>query len=697
MKTVTIFIFLVFLIILLIFITLKKSNIFKYKEKFVVRKMEKAKDRCIRSALDENRMTRKMANTPACFFYDIDNENENILSISGEVRNRTDDIIRKSVVMTDTLDRQAKEGIKNIEIMLRSDELSNFNKNILETNKQLTDDKKKTTVILNRLNTKSIYLDESSTLNRVQLAIAKKISESIDRVVKNTTGNIGTALQNMFTSNHKETIMEKISALIYDKINDNLSGDINNMINNLVEKNNLDKVVTMQIQNTMLEDKAFSSYMKSGNTSIKIGDFVYFKHKLSQNNAELYADNETQREIIVGGKVCSIDPVSNMVKLNYLFTTNPNFNSRATQYKYDTGVNGLPKWYINTDTDLTDKCGAGPFKNAACNPNQWSSDRDDWVRQFVGGFDRSKNEMACGVGPRNTNDYPSTVNIAILSKDLQKLIDSCQTDKLQIKPNVGSLPKPKYSPFENIRLPTPNYQDLPPPNQVSKEQLDREKLIMEAEKKLAAEQEKKQKALLARLESRKVKGIQRKKKVVDDDDDDEPQKVPGMAVQPKKKPVQQIKPQLISGKLSGEKAKPVAKPLRNEEDLVNRCLNANKDDAGRNAQNNARYITNSSGSRFRIVNGNIMMGPKNAKTFDEKTDMKLDLPKGIKAQYLFRKQNVKDKILAYGQDNKWYLYMRNPESGKSEFVYYTKTEIDDDKDLLGEIDPNQNCVKGNNI
>ena len=128
MKTVNIFLFLVLTIISAIFVGLTLSNKFNNREEFVTKVLPASSNkRCIRNNADEDNMNRKTSR-PACFFNDIDTENKQLIGLTAKVRDRTDDIIRKSTMIDDNLHTRATEGSKKIDLILRSDDLNNFNK-----------------------------------------------------------------------------------------------------------------------------------------------------------------------------------------------------------------------------------------------------------------------------------------------------------------------------------------------------------------------------------------------------------------------------------------------------------------------------------------------------------------------------------------------------------------------------------------
>jgi hypothetical protein len=675
------------------------SNKFKNTEEFVTKILPPTSEpRCIRSNLDEDRMTRK-TKRPPCFFNDLDDTNKNLISVNAKIRDRTDDIIRKSTMIDDNLYNRATEGSKRIDLILRSDDLSNFNKHMMNTNTKMVDNKNKTADVLKQLNTNNVSINESSTLNRIQLAISKKVSEGIDRIISSTSGNMSELLRRKFKPEHADQIIDKLTLLIYDKISANIFGDTNDMVNNLIENNKLDKVIAMTIENAMREDKTFAPYMAGGNNDIKIGDFVYFKHRTNNNIADLCIDDPSQRELIIGGKVCNIDPLTNKVKINYLFTTNPNYNKRCSaNYSYDKGISGLPKWYVDTGIDQSKKCGPGPFNNAGCMPNQWSSDKDIWVRQYVGDFNRDKNEMSCGVGPTITNDYPTEVNIANLSKSLEDLVNSCQKSKLSYNEPKGiPLPRPKYNPSQKFTLPMPKYDELPPPPppQKTPEQIRREQMQKEAEAKIAQEEEAERKALADLQNQSRASGApldltKRQASRIEMESGEQgtsTQKTRGSEDQ--KEPPKSFK---INPNIFDKQVK------RDELSLENRCIDSKKDDSKEN-----RYLIDANNNRYRIIDGKVMQGPKNSNL--KEADKMLPLPNpNINVLYLFRKEGEggKGKVLAYGQDKKWYHFINVEKSMpgqestfESKFVEIGQTELTEMYD--GEIDPNGKCIVGNKI
>lgn len=687
MKTVNIFLFLILTILVSIVVGLKLSNKFMNREEFVVRvSPATSKERCIRSNLEEERMTRKKGRPP-CFFNDLDDTNKDLMGLNAQIRDRTDDIIRKSTMIDDNLDNRATEGSKRVDILLRSDDLANFNKNILETSQTLGKNKNKVMRITSKLNTENVSIDQDRTLTEIQLRVSKLVTDAIDRIISSSSENLSSKMDSKFNETHAKKIIDKLTILIYDKINNNIVGEISDMVNNLVETEKLDKLITDVIENHIREDKEFKQYMPGGKSNIQHGDFVYFKHRVEQNIPGLCIDDDSQKEIILGGKVCAINPITNKVKINYLFTSNPNYNKRcAKQYSYDKGVSGLPKWYADTDKNLTKVCGPGPFKNAACKPEQWSSDRDNYIKQYVGGFDRNKNQMSCGVGPGIGNDFPTEINIANLSKSLEDVVKSCKNTKLLYnEPKAKPLPKPLYNPSVKYALPIPNFEDIPAPPKKTEQQLQRERLQREAELKMAQDKERDSRLMDNLKQSdTSVTGLAtnvQRRKAEQIAMDESPVTRPAN--------VRQDRPTRTATSTQPTEFKrdilPTAAPKRNELELVNRCIDANKDNNNAN-----RYIVDSSKNRYMIKDGKIM-----------KDDLELKLPGNVAASYLYRKagQGNMGTIFAYGKDKQWYHYVKDEQTSDETVTRFKfKRVLANDLELYdGIIDPKGTCIVGNTI
>jgi hypothetical protein len=452
------------------------------------------------------------------------------------------------------------------------------------------------------------------------------------------------------------------------------NADINNAINQYIESKQLDKIISQSIQNIMLDDPTFSEYMRNnGKKNVKIGDFVYFKHKIDTDAPDICADNESQREIIVGGKVCGINPINNSVKVSYSYVMNPNYNKRCASIgaaNYDRGVAGLPKWYAGAGSDVSKVCGPGPEKNMACKPSQWSRDgnTDNWVRKYIGGFDISKDEMSCGIGPSYYN-LPQTVPIMALSKSLDDVVSSCAANLTADKPELEPLPRPKYNPQASQFLPVPKRVPTPPKPKKefkvggqswtsdvdgvgfqSRGDVDLSKLSELGKK--TAEQLAKDQSQIGRTG---------------------PTEGPDVIKQ--RGPRQEIQ------RVQIERPVQQKEKVRNDTLLENRCVNAEKDNNNPN-----RYIQNKTGKKFFIKNGMV---------FQE--DKQLKLPNNVPVKYIYKKQS-KDTILAYGSDNNWYQFklFENPDgSTKQEFRKVDQTSLTEDYD--GEIDPSGQCIPGNKV
>ena len=691
MKTVNIFLFLILTILVSFIVGLKLSNKFMNREEWVnYVSPATSKERCIKSDEEEGRMTRKKSRPP-CFFNDIDDTNKGLMGLNAQIRDRTDDIIRKSTMIDDNLHTRATEGSKRIDIILRSDDLANFNKNILETTQTLNKNRNTVTQIASKLNNKNVFIDQDRTLTEIQVKVSKLVTEAIDRIISSSSTDLSSQLDSKFKRTHAKQIIDKLTILIYDKINNNIVGDISDMVNNLVETEKLDKLITDVIENQIREDKDFKQYMPGGNSNIQHGDYVYFKHRVDQNIPGLCIDDDTQKEIILGGKVCAIDPISNKVKINYLFTSNPNYNKRcANQYSYDKGVSGLPKWYADTDKNLTNMCGPGPFKNAGCKPDQWSSARDNYIKQYVGGFDRNKNEMSCGVGPGIGGDFPTEINIANLSKSLEDVIKSCKNTKLLYKePKAAPLPKPMYNSSVKYALPIPKLEDIPAPPKKTEQQLQRERLQREAELKMARDQESDRLAIQdLRQADYTVSGLATniQRRTAEQLALDEGPISRSTNVAPGASPTTSTTsttstapPAFTRDKLKTAAAK------RDELLLENRCIDGNKDNNNQN-----RYVVDSSKNRYMIKDGKIM-----------KDDLELKLPGNMTASYLFRKpgHGSMGTIFAYGTDKQWYHYVKDEKTSDETVTRFKFTRVlADDLQLYGGlIDPKGTCIVGNTV
>jgi hypothetical protein len=372
-------------------------------------------------------------NQPSCFYYDINLQNQQLYNALDKTATNLDKEINRSLTIDNKLSTIANDYNSKLNTLMLGPIVSGIKSNLSTAAALLSSAIENNKI---NVNIEKIYnFNQSDMEKTVRLAIELYISDVINKLIKNANINFEESVARAITGNITNNITIPVLNQFLKKFNENSNKDILNTLRLVIQRMNVRENIQVILNNSINNDPQVSNLMKLANKiQINIGDFVYFKHKLETPINTLCADNNSQLDIIVGGKVCSVNNVNKTVRISYNYVMNPNKNERCngnpntpagTIINYDNAPDGLPKWYPQaTGAD----CGLNAPANIACAPNQWPSNTDEWIKNWIGGFDRSTNQMSCGVSPLGYK-LPVDVPIVILTKNLQLLLTDCE-DKI---------------------------------------------------------------------------------------------------------------------------------------------------------------------------------------------------------------------------------------------------------------------------
>ncbi len=370
---------------------------------------------------------------PSCFYYNINKQNEQVYNILDQTAIKLDNQIARSLNIDNRLINIANENNEKINNLMKGPIVIGIRDNLDSAAKILAN-----IVANNKIDNdiNMIYsFNESDIEKTVLLAIQLYIDNVLNKILKDSNINLNQSVANSINENMKNKIIIPIYNIFLKKFNQNSNKDIVGILKTIIGTMDIKENVKILLDNAINSDKQLKSYINASNKyEIRLGDFVYFRHKLEKTEPALCADNNDQLDIIVGGSVCSINNVNKTVRISYNFVMNPNKNTRCNglpnipngTVDYDNAPEGLPKWYPHS---VRGECGIDVPRNLSCKPSQWSSSSDEWVKTWIGGINRVANKMDCGVSPTGYK-LPVDVPISILSKDLNKLILNCDNKSL---------------------------------------------------------------------------------------------------------------------------------------------------------------------------------------------------------------------------------------------------------------------------
>lgn len=377
---------------------------------------------------------------PSCFFYDIDTQNEQLYAAADQTAQNLDTQVVRSMDLNKKFYDLANEYNQKLTTFMSGPIVNETRANMREASTLLSNALKSNSMDSDM----SIYeFNEKDREAIIKSALATHITGVINELIKSSNIDFNAIVSNkLLAGNTRDRIVMQIMKLYFDRINQQGNQDIVGTLRSIIQSMDLNRNIPLLINNAIRANPALQRLEKLANdVNVNLGDFVYFRHKLSKAIPFLCADNQTQFEIIVGGKVCDINYVNNTVRISYLFVMNPNDNTRCdgtmtsapnniTRIDYSAGPEGFPKWYI--PRKMGDDCGPNAPANIACFPAQWDASNDSWVSQWIGGVDRPGNKMQCGVSPKEY-DLPVNVPFGILSKNLNRLVQECKNDLSLIK------------------------------------------------------------------------------------------------------------------------------------------------------------------------------------------------------------------------------------------------------------------------
>ncbi len=369
---------------------------------------------------------------PSCFYYDIDNQNKQLYNALDRTANNLDNELDRSIIINNKLSSIANNYNNKLNSLMEGQTVIGTRNNLATASQLLAN-----AVAGGNFNQdiNKIYnfnkVDMEST---VRSAIELYLSSVLNKALKNANINFDESVSKSITVDIQNKIATPIFNMFLKKFNENSYKDIVSILKKIIESMNVSENIQIILNNAITKDNSLSKLISLANKSeVNLGDFVYFRHKLEQPVAVLCADNTNQLDIIVGGKVCSINNVNKTVRISYNYVMNPNLNQRCsgqsniptgTTVNYNTGPEGLPKWYPQS---AGADCGLDAPVNLACKPSMWPTSNDSWVQTWIGGIDRASDKMACGVSPTGYK-LPVDVSISILEKNLEKLITDCKQD-----------------------------------------------------------------------------------------------------------------------------------------------------------------------------------------------------------------------------------------------------------------------------
>jgi len=388
---------------------------------------------------------------PSCFAYRINTENEKIYGALDKVSKGLDKEISRSNNLDNIFYELATSNNNKINQLMKSSTVSGVKDNLGAGSTLLSASTKSNLIDPKLLD---VYnLNEQETENIIRTAVEQHIANLLDNVLERSGINFNDSVAKVITNEVRNKIITPIIAISLAQVNRNVNRDIVNVINEVIQKADIDTQINNLVDIAINNDKRVQSYLEFGrNKQLRLGDFVYFRHKLDKAVEAICADGPAYQEIIVGGKLCDIDVVNKMASISYNIIINPNKNPRCqglassnpAEINYDMGVEGIPKWYPMSSNNKPNSCGIGLPDKLACEPNQWNDSSDAWVSEWIGGFDRKNNRMGCGVSPKNFN-LPEKIPIAALSKDLEKLLQACKQNYDVIGPTAGHIKLDKQS------------------------------------------------------------------------------------------------------------------------------------------------------------------------------------------------------------------------------------------------------------
>ena len=376
----------------------------------------------------------KAVNTPSCFFYDINRENENIYSSLNYVSNKIGEELDTTQNINDNLIIKSKKAIDQIDTLMKGPIVTSVKKNLdgnqdgLASNNGYID--------LNEM--LKYYIMPNDIENKIMEELTNVINEKIGELTQYSGVNINTQVRENLTEAKLISIINEISIILYNKFEANGNIDIIKIINEVINGLNINKEIKNKIKLNIISDKQINAYLKGNSKNeISIDDMVYYRHQLVSDFPDL---GKLGDEIIVGGLVCnSDDSNSTNISIRAIYFINP------TQV-INPDVEGPSKYkqlYVKVnpqkESELDSKCYGMPMRDLACKPNLWLESNDELAKakKVVGNFSKGDvNEVECQNQPEVYKKLPAYVPIASVTKNLNKLLLKCQTEQLKASDNL---------------------------------------------------------------------------------------------------------------------------------------------------------------------------------------------------------------------------------------------------------------------
>ena len=369
---------------------------------------------------------------PSCFYYDIDNQNKQLYNALDRTATDLDNELGRSINIDNKLSSIADNYNNKLNSLMAGPIVSGTKNNLASASQLLAN-----AVAGGNFNqniNKIYNFNQADMEDTVRSAIELYLSTVLNKALINANINFDESVSKSITVDIQNKIATPIFNMFLKKFNQNSYKDIVTILKTIIDSMNVSENIQIILNNSITNDNQLSKLINlADKLEVNLGDFVYFRYKLEQPVTILCADNTNQLDIIVGGKVCSINNVNKTVRISYNYVMNPNLNQRCsgqsniptgTTVNYNNGPEGLPKWYPQS---AGSDCGLDAPVNLACKPSMWPTSNDQWVQTWIGGIDRASDKMACGVSPTGYK-LPVDVSISILEKNLEKLITDCKQD-----------------------------------------------------------------------------------------------------------------------------------------------------------------------------------------------------------------------------------------------------------------------------
>ena len=377
-------------------------------------------------------------NQPSCFFYDIDTQNEQLYGALNQTALQLDGEIVRSLNIDHRLSTIANEYNTKLNTLMQGPIVSGIKQNLNEAAALLASAIENNTI---NVDIELIYKFNPQEMEQlIQTAIELYIQNILNNLIRNANINFETAVAGAIRNHIRNNVTVPVINQFLRQFNENSYNNILTMLRTVIQQMNVRQNIQGIFNNSVRNNPQISNFVRVANENqINIGDFVYFRHRIPGTINEICVDNNAQSEIIVGGRVCNVNNVNQTVRISYNYVMNPNRNQRCngstitispsqsqigpiSPINYDNAPDGLPKWYPQTPSS---NCGANAPRNLACRPSQWRASDDNWVRTWIGQFDRASDQMLCAQGPPRYG-LPIDVPMSILSRNVELLLSNCQ-------------------------------------------------------------------------------------------------------------------------------------------------------------------------------------------------------------------------------------------------------------------------------